>query len=138
MSSEHNPVSGSRRNRGHRSLGMHHPLGYAFTVELLHLLDDVVVVQRDRSARPEGQRVLVARAGIPESVMVVGALASVMAASPGTTSGRAWACSFSDGSPCLVRKRVDRSCVVPHRRWVQQLVHRAPTGVSFRPAVSSD
>jgi hypothetical protein len=48
-----------------RALGVHDALGDALAVEVLHLLDDVVVVQDGGTARPDGQRELVARSGNP-------------------------------------------------------------------------
>ena len=45
------------------ALGVHHALGHALTVEVLHLLHEVVVVQGDGAAGPDGQRVLVAGGG---------------------------------------------------------------------------
>src|SRR5680860_491674 len=41
------------------ALGVRLPLGDTFPVELRHLLDQVTVLQQDRSARADGQRVLV-------------------------------------------------------------------------------
>jgi len=46
-------------------LGMHDPLRDALAVEVLHLLDDVVIVQHRRPAGADGQRVLVACGGDP-------------------------------------------------------------------------
>ena len=60
---------------GAAALGVHDALGDTLAVEVLHLLDDVVVVQDGGAARTDGQRVLVAGAGIPESVVVAGGLA---------------------------------------------------------------
>jgi hypothetical protein len=45
-------------------------LGYPFAVELRQLLDEVVVVQKDRSVRADGQRMVVAFTGIPAFVVV--------------------------------------------------------------------
>jgi hypothetical protein len=45
---------------GARSLGVGLAIGHVFATELRQLLDEVMVVQQDRSVRPGGQRVLVA------------------------------------------------------------------------------
>src|SRR5205807_259669 len=45
------------------ALGVHHALGYAFTIERLHLLDDVVILQQDRTVGAYRERVVVARRG---------------------------------------------------------------------------
>src|SRR5690606_26489607 len=42
------------------TLGVHDPLGHALAVELGVLLDQVVVLQQDRTVRASGQRVVVA------------------------------------------------------------------------------
>ena len=47
------------------ALGVDDALGHALAVEVLHLLHDVVVVQRDRAGGADGQRVLVAGGGDP-------------------------------------------------------------------------
>ena len=59
------------------SLGVHHPLRNPLTVELLHLLHHVGVLQQDRSARADGERVLVAgsrNARVERRVRAVGGL----------------------------------------------------------------
>ena len=48
---------------GAAALGVDDALGHALAVEVLHLLHDVVVVQRDRAGGSDGQRVLVAGGG---------------------------------------------------------------------------
>src|SRR5258707_1041037 len=43
------------------ALGVHDPLGHAVTVEVRHLLDQVVVLQQQRAVAADGLRELVAR-----------------------------------------------------------------------------
>ncbi len=45
------------------ALGVHHPLGHALAIEVLHLLDHIVVVQHRRPARARRQRELITRRG---------------------------------------------------------------------------
>jgi hypothetical protein len=54
------PSIESQPPEGARTLGVGLAFGHAFAVELRQLLDEVMVVQGDRSVRPDGQRVLVA------------------------------------------------------------------------------
>ena len=46
--------------------------GHAFAVELGQLVDEVVVMQRDRAVRADRQRMLIAFTGMPAFVVVVG------------------------------------------------------------------
>jgi hypothetical protein len=71
------------------ALGVGPAFGHAFAVELRQLLDEVMVVQQDRSVRPDDQRVLVALdrdAGIGRrrlvSVMVFHSIAVKQSANP--------------------------------------------------------
>ena len=45
--------------------------GHAFAVELGQLVDEVVVMQRDRAVRADRQRMLIAFTGMPAFVVVV-------------------------------------------------------------------
>jgi hypothetical protein len=47
------------------TFGVHRALRYALAVEVLHLLNDVVIVQRDRAGCTDCQRELVAGSGNP-------------------------------------------------------------------------
>jgi len=48
---------------------VHDPLGNALAVELGQLLDEVLVLQQDRSVRPGGLGILVIGDGAPDSVV---------------------------------------------------------------------
>jgi hypothetical protein len=60
---------------------MHHPLGNPLAVELGHLLNHVVVLEQDRTAGADGERMLVG-AGMPASVMVGCGLSALGGAPP--------------------------------------------------------
>ena len=65
------------------ALGVDDALGHALAVEVLHLLHDVVVVQRDRARGPTVSECSSLAAGMPESVVVRGRSGVLMGGSLG-------------------------------------------------------
>ena len=51
--------------KGAPAFGMRLALGYPFPVEIRHLFDEVVILQQDRTVRPDGKRVFIAGYGNP-------------------------------------------------------------------------
>src|SRR5439155_6934522 len=101
---------------GAAALGVRLALGRALTVEVRHLLDEIVVDQEDRSVGADGERVLLALdrdAGIRRRGRGLGRHCSASLGGKGRTSGLAGPL----GAESLLRLDWSPRWSPPPRRW---------------------